>query len=41
MDGGAASQLREPKVSYRINIGLENDYFGTENSYFWDTNLEN
>ncbi len=33
---GQAYQLRELRVSYTANFGLENDDVGAENTYFWD-----
>ena len=34
-----AFQLREPGVSYLVDIDPKNDHTAAENGYFWNNNL--
>jgi hypothetical protein len=40
LDTPEAFQLREPEVSYVINLGTKNDDVEVENGHFWDNNIE-
>jgi len=35
-----AFQLREPGVSYLVDIDPKNDHIAAENGYFWNNNVE-
>ena len=39
IEAGESFQLREPEVSYHIDLGIENEDIGVENSSFWNNNL--